>query len=108
MDAKTASGPIVPVQSWSDEDEVIARVNDTKTGLGGAVWSSDTDRANRIARRIDAGTIWINSFEKPLPQAHLAGRKESGVGGEWGREGLLVYCQPKVVHFYKTSVDPKL
>ncbi|KAF5003844.1 hypothetical protein FDECE_9637 [Fusarium decemcellulare] len=97
-----AFGPIVPLMKWTDEDEVIRRANDTLTGLGGAVWSKDIDRARRLADRIEAGTIWINSFEKPLPQAHLAGYKESGLGGEWGRRGLLAYCKPQVIHQYKS------
>ncbi|KAF3002316.1 hypothetical protein E8E14_004694 [Neopestalotiopsis sp. 37M] len=99
-----AFGPIVPVMKWKDEDEVIRRANDTLTGLGGAVWSDDLVRARRIADQIEAGTIWINSFEKPLPQAHLSGYKQSGVGGEWGREGLMAYCKPQVVHCYKAPV----
>ncbi|KAI8666854.1 Aldedh domain-containing protein [Fusarium keratoplasticum] len=103
-----AFGPIVPVLSWSDEDELLSRVNDTTTGLGGAVWSSDIDRARRIASRIHAGTVWINSFEKPLPQAYLAGHKESGVGGEWGRHGLLSFCNPQIFHYYKSPVASKL
>ncbi|EXL97801.1 aldehyde dehydrogenase domain-containing protein [Fusarium oxysporum II5] len=99
-----AFGPIVPLMKWKTEDEVIKRANNTLSGLGGAVWSKDVDHAQRLADRIEAGTIWINSFEKPLPQAHLAGHKESGVGGEWGRRGLSVYCQPQVIHCYKTNV----
>ncbi|KAI4595436.1 hypothetical protein KJ359_006781 [Pestalotiopsis sp. 9143b] len=99
-----AFGPIVPVMKWKDEDEVIRRANDTLTGLGGAVWSNDLERARAIADRIEAGTVWINSFEKPLPQAHLSGYKQSGVGGEWGSEGLMAYCKPQVYHCYKAPV----
>lgn len=101
----TLVGPIVPLLKWKDEDDVLSRANNTTTGLGGAVWSADIDRAKRIASGINAGTIWINSAEKPLPQAHLAGRKESGVGGEWGREGLGVYCNVKTIHHYQNSVS---
>jgi acyl-CoA reductase-like NAD-dependent aldehyde dehydrogenase len=97
-------GPIVPVLKWSDENELIRRVNNVPTGLGGAVWCNNPPRARALADRIEAGTVWINSFEKPLPQAHLAGYKESGVGGEWGQEGLLAYCKPQVVHRYKAPV----
>ncbi|KAI0528461.1 aldehyde dehydrogenase [Xylaria digitata] len=99
-----AFGPIVPVMRWKDEEDVIRRANDTTTGLGGAVWSNDLERARSIADRIEAGTVWINSFEKPLPQAHLYGYKESGIGGEWGREGLSAYCKPQVTHYYKARV----
>lgn len=100
----SVTGPIVPLMKWKTEDEVIKRANNTLSGLGGAVWSKDVDHAQKLADRIEAGTIWINSFEKPLPQAHLAGHKESGVGGEWGRRGLSVYCQPQVIHCYKSKV----
>ncbi|KAH8664822.1 Aldehyde/histidinol dehydrogenase [Ilyonectria robusta] len=103
-----AFGPIVPVMSWSDEEDLIKRVNATTTGLGGAVWSSNTEEAHRLAALTDAGTIWINSFEKPLPQAFFAGRKESGLGGEWGSQGLLSYCSSQTIHHYKAPVTPNL
>ncbi|KAF5024590.1 hypothetical protein F66182_3353 [Fusarium sp. NRRL 66182] len=99
-----AFGPIVPLLKWKTEDEVIRRANDTSAGLGGAVWSRDVDRARQLADRIESGTVWINGFERPLPQAHLAGYKESGLGGEWGRKGLHAYCKPKVIHCYKSKV----
>ncbi|WZH50151.1 aldehyde dehydrogenase domain-containing protein [Fusarium acuminatum] len=99
-----AFGPIVPLLKWRDEAEVIDRANDTPSGLGGSVWSRDIERARRLARHIEAGTIWINSFEKPLPQAYLSGHKESGLGGEWGRKGLLAYCKSKVTHLYKSKI----
>jgi len=102
--AEEAFGPIVPVMSWTTEDEVISRVNNTTTGLGGAVWSSDTDYAYALAKRIEAGTVWINSFEKPIPQGFFAGHKESGVGGEWGKAGLLSYCNAQSIHYYKNAV----
>lgn len=79
----------------------MSRVNNTSTGLGGSVWSSDIEHAHKIASQIEAGTIWINSYEKPLPQGYLAGRKESGVGGEWGYKGLFSYINPKAIHYYK-------
>ena len=97
----------MPTLSWTTEEEVISRVNDTDSGLGGTVWSADLDKAQRLAGKIEAGTIWINSFEKPLPQAYLSGYKQSGVGGEWGKQGLLPYMNAKVVHLYKASVAGK-
>ena len=89
---------------WTTEEELLTRVNDTKTGLGGAVWCADHERANRIAKQIEAGTIWINSFEKPLPNAFFAGHKESGIGGESGEQGLLAYMNAQVIHLYKNDV----
>lgn len=97
-------GPIVPILSWSTEQEVITRVNDTLSGLGGSVWSGDPERALRIAQCVQAGTIWINGFEKPLPQGYFSGHKESGFGGEWGVRGLHSYCNVQVIHQYKGDV----
>ncbi|KAM0331286.1 hypothetical protein ACHAQA_002956 [Verticillium albo-atrum] len=99
-----AFGPIVPVLKWSNEAELMPRVNDTSSGLGGAVWSKDLVRAHRIASQIEAGTVWINSFEKPVPQAYLAGHKESGVGGEGGKQGLFAFLKPQMIHLYKSPV----
>ncbi|KAL5120415.1 hypothetical protein ACEQ8H_001705 [Pleosporales sp. CAS-2024a] len=95
-------GPIVPTQPWSDLDEVIARANNTNTGLGACVWSKDVEQASKIARRLEAGSVFVNSWEKPTPQALFGGHKESGIGGEWGKTGLLAYCNPHVIHVYKS------
>ncbi|CAG8975805.1 hypothetical protein HYALB_00008246 [Hymenoscyphus albidus] len=97
-------GPIVPMMKWKDEDDVIARVNDSDTGLGGAVYSADTDYAQKLGNRIEAGTIWINSNEKPLASAYFSGQKESGLGGEGGRHGLYEYMVAQVTHLYKNDV----
>ncbi|CAF9936441.1 hypothetical protein IMSHALPRED_010755 [Imshaugia aleurites] len=94
-------GPIVPCQPWTDEEDVIARANDTKTGLGACVWGKDTAKAKVIGRRLQAGSVFINSFEKPRPDVVVAGHKESGIGGEGGRLGLLPYCNPQAIHEYK-------
>lgn len=85
-------GPIVPTQPWSDEEEVIKRANNTNAGLGACVWGKDIERAERIGKRLQAGSVFINSWEKPTPQAFFGGHKESGIGGEWGKEGLKAYC----------------
>ncbi|GAB7344245.1 hypothetical protein MBLNU457_2126t1 [Dothideomycetes sp. NU457] len=74
-------GPIVPTQPWSDLDEVIARANDTNTGLGACVWGKDAKQTDAVARRLQAGSVWVNSFEKPSPMAIFGGVKESGIGG---------------------------
>jgi acyl-CoA reductase-like NAD-dependent aldehyde dehydrogenase len=88
---------------WTNEPDLIARVNDTSTGLGGTVWSKDLDYAYRLASKIEAGTIWINGFERPLPQAYLEGHKDSGIGGEWGKHGISSYLKRKMIHHYKSS-----
>ncbi|RDW69993.1 hypothetical protein BP5796_08390 [Coleophoma crateriformis] len=94
-------GPIVPTQPWTDEAEVIARANDTNTGLGACVWSKDLARAERIAEQLEAGSVWVNSFEQPVPQAAFGGFKESGIGAEWGSQGLTSFCNVQAIHLYK-------
>lgn len=71
-------GPIVPTQPWDDEEEVIKRANASKAGLGACVWGKDIARAESIGKRLEAGSVFINSFEKPTPQAFFGGHKESG------------------------------
>ncbi|RMZ67439.1 aldehyde dehydrogenase [Pyrenophora seminiperda CCB06] len=95
-------GPIVPTQPWSDLEEVIARANNTNTGLGACVWGADVEKASQVARRLEAGSVFVNSYEKPTPQAIFGGHKESGIGGEWGTTGLLAYCNARVIHVYKS------
>lgn len=89
-------GPIVPTLPWTDEEDVIRRANGTNTGLGACVWGKDLERAERIGRRLEAGSVFVNSWEKPTPQAFFGGHKESGIGGEWGAEGLKAYCNAHV------------
>ena len=96
------SGPIVPILSWSDEDDVIARANLDNAGLGATVYSKDLDRAERIARRLEAGSVWINMNEKPNHATWFAGFKDSGFGGEMGQLGLLSYTYIKSIHFAKS------
>lgn len=92
-------GPIIPLMEWSSEDDLITRVNDTKSGLGSCVWAKDIQLAEKIARRLEVGSVWINSAETPNPHGHLAGWKESGIGGEWGTFGLYSYCHSQTLHF---------
>ncbi|USW53787.1 Putative aldehyde dehydrogenase domain, aldehyde/histidinol dehydrogenase [Septoria linicola] len=94
-------GPIVPTQPWEDEEEVIKRANASNAGLGACVWGKDVKRAEAIGKRLEAGSVFVNSWEKPTPQAFFGGHKESGIGGEWGREGLKAYCNAHVMHSYK-------
>ncbi|KAK7755773.1 hypothetical protein SLS62_002058 [Diatrype stigma] len=85
-------GPIIPLLSWSDEDDVIARANSLdNAGLGASVWTADAARAQRIARQLEAGSVWINQPELPHQGSFFSGWKLSGYGGELGRRGLLNY-----------------
>lgn len=80
---------------------MIERANDTTTGLGACVWGKDVERAERIAWQLQAGSVFVNSYEKPTPQAFFGGHKQSGIGGEWGQQGVLSYCNALAMHSYK-------
>jgi acyl-CoA reductase-like NAD-dependent aldehyde dehydrogenase len=93
----------VPILSWSDEEEVIARANNTKMGLGASVWSTDLVEASRIARRLEAGSVWVNAHASIDPRYPNGGHKESGIGSEGGADGLKAYCNTQTL-FLKTKL----
>ncbi|KAM0542957.1 hypothetical protein ACHAPJ_012563 [Fusarium lateritium] len=98
-------GPIVPLLSWKDEEEVIERANDTTMGLGASIWTNDLRRANRIARQIQAGNVWINTHFDLSPMAPFGGHKESGIGTEWGANGLKGFCNVQTLFLNKKIVS---
>ena len=90
-------GPIVPLLKWSDEDDVIKRANASLMGLGGSVWSADIAQAERTARRLEAGTVWVNTHFDLGPNAGFGGHKQSGIGVESGLDGLKGWCNAQAV-----------
>lgn len=95
--AEEAFGPVVPLIKWSDEDDVIARANGLKAGLGASVWSQDLDRAERIARQLKAGSVWMNSHFEVSPRVPMGGIKESGYGREYGLQGFKEHMNQHVL-----------
>ena len=85
-------GPILPMLKWSDEDDVIARANATDSALGSSVWTKDMTRATRLADQLQAGVVWVNSHFDVAPNVPFGGHRGSGLGTEWGLNGLLGYC----------------
>jgi gamma-glutamyl-gamma-aminobutyraldehyde dehydrogenase len=81
-------GPVLSVLTFKTEDEALAIANNTDYGLGSAVWTSDLSRATRVARRIDAGLVWVNCFEEGDYSVPFGGRKLSGHGGDKSTHGL--------------------
>jgi acyl-CoA reductase-like NAD-dependent aldehyde dehydrogenase len=90
-------GPAVAVIRVGDEEEAIAVANDTDYGLAAAVWTRDGARAHRIARALDAGTVWINMYGGLDPYSTFSGRRLSGHGYELGPESIGEYTAVKTV-----------
>ncbi|MCA1782345.1 MAG: aldehyde dehydrogenase family protein [Dermatophilaceae bacterium] len=90
-------GPVLTVETFTTEDEAVALANDTIFGLAGAVWTDDSERADRIARRLRMGTVWINDYHPYVAQAEWGGYKQSGIGRELGELGLEEYQETKHV-----------
>ena len=88
-------GPVVTVERFRTEDGAVFLGNDTDYGLAGGGWSSDVERARRVARRLRHGTVWINDYNRYLPQAEWGGFKKSGIGRELGPTGLDEYREAK-------------
>jgi acyl-CoA reductase-like NAD-dependent aldehyde dehydrogenase len=82
-------GPVLPIIRYADIDEAIARANDNPHGLGGSVWSKDIQKAKGVALQLQCGTAWINKHGPIQPNAPFGGVKNSGLGVEFGEEGLF-------------------
>ncbi len=89
-------GPVVCVLPYDTEDEAVAIANDSDYGLAGSVWSTDTEHAVSIARRIETGSIGVNMWTLE-PSSPFGGWKASGIGKEYGPEGLAAYLRTKSV-----------
>jgi acyl-CoA reductase-like NAD-dependent aldehyde dehydrogenase len=89
-------GPILPVIKFNDENDAIARANASPYALGGSIWSSDPERAWKLASQMNAGTVWINRHADLDPTIPFGGAKESGIGVELGLEGIKEFTQVQV------------
>ena len=90
-------GPVLAIIKYDNEDEAVKIANDSEYGLGGTVWSSDSKRAQAIARRVQTGTIGVNGYVIDMA-APFGGIKASGLGRELGPESLAAYQQIKSVY----------
>ena len=90
-------GPALGITKWRDQDAVVALANDDKCGLGASVWSSDPARARALVDRISAGTVWINKHGMIQPNAPFGGVRQSGIGVQFGAEGLRECTNVKTI-----------
>ncbi|RYY27922.1 MAG: aldehyde dehydrogenase family protein [Sphingomonadales bacterium] len=91
-------GPVLPILSYDDLEEAIARANDSEFGLGGTVWTSDPARGMEVASRIESGTVWVNKHLDLPFDIPFGGAKWSGIGRQQGIEGMEDFTQVRVVN----------
>ncbi|MBG6120438.1 MULTISPECIES: aldehyde dehydrogenase family protein [unclassified Sphingobium] len=91
-------GPVLPIIRYHNLEDAIALANASENGLGGSAWSSDPERAKQVAGRLEAGSVWINNHGAIKPHAPFGGIKSSGIGVEFGKEGLAEYTSIQVIH----------
>jgi aldehyde dehydrogenase (NAD+) len=90
-------GPVLVVIPFENDEDAIRIANDSEYGLSGMVASGDKQRAMRVAKRIRSGTVSINGGMCIAPDLPFGGYKSSGVGREWGREGIEEYLETKAI-----------
>jgi acyl-CoA reductase-like NAD-dependent aldehyde dehydrogenase len=81
-------GPILPIIRYTDVDDVIKQANKNDSGLGGSIWSADINKATALAKRMECGSVWINTHGAVQPNVPFGGIKQSGFGVEFGLYGL--------------------
>ena len=90
-------GPVAQVFVVEDDDAVVAQANDSRFGLGGSIFSGDTDRARKLASRIETGMVFINTTTTSMPELPFGGVKRSGFGRELGDVGIKEFVNRKLV-----------
>jgi NAD-dependent aldehyde dehydrogenases len=88
-------GPVLSILKWSDEEKMLAQVNQVEYGLTCSIWTNDLVTAHRAAGAVEAGFVWINEVSKHFLGAPFGGYKQSGVGREEGIEELLSFTREK-------------
>jgi len=92
-------GPVLAVLDFKDEEDLLGRANDTVFGLAAGLWTRDYKLAWCIARRLEAGTVWINTYKQFSISTPFTGAKQSGIGVEKGRLGIHQYQQQKSLYW---------
>ncbi|VVE51252.1 aldehyde dehydrogenase [Pandoraea pneumonica] len=92
-------GPVLAVLPFENEDDLLAEANDSVYGLAAGIWTRDYKRAWRLGRALETGTVWINTYKQFSISTPFGGWKESGMGREKGRLGLLEYTNQKSLYW---------
>lgn len=92
-------GPVICALPFDDEDDLVAQANDTVFGLAAGIWTADYQRAWRVARSLEAGTVWINTYKQLSISTPFGGFKDSGLGREKGVGGMRLYQQTKSIYW---------
>lgn len=90
-------GPVLSVIPFDDEEEALSIANDSPFGLAAGVWTTDMARALRLSERLEAGTVWVNTYRAVSYLSPFGGYKKSGLGRENGQETIKAFLQPKSV-----------
>lgn len=101
-------GPVLAVIPFDTEEEALEIANGTDLGLASGLWTQDISRAHRVAKRLIAGTVWVNTYRASAAQAPFGGMKQSGYGRERGTEALLEYTRTKntMIDLSQAARDP--
>lgn len=91
-------GPVLAILTFKDEEEAARLANATVYGLAGAVWTRDISKALRVAKRIKSGMVWVNTFGKLFAAGEMGGYKQSGIGRQYGLDGLWEYTEMKHIN----------
>ncbi|MFE7706899.1 aldehyde dehydrogenase [Streptomyces sp. NPDC057486] len=92
-------GPVLVALPYDDEDDLVRQANDSVYGLACGIWTRDLRAAWRIARRIEAGTVWINTYKQFSASTPFSGWKDSGLGTEKGRDAIRAYQRQKSLYW---------
>jgi aldehyde dehydrogenase (NAD+) len=99
--AQETFAPVRTILRYADIDDAVRRVNETPYGLGNSVWGTDIDRAAGVASRLESGTAWVNQHFALSPDVPFGGRKQSGLGVEFGVDGLNAFTDIQVINISK-------
>lgn len=90
-------GPVMSILKWSDDEDVIARANALPYGLGAGVVTKNIDKAIKFAKRLQAGTVYVNCYDYTEGSTPFGGYKDSGIGKDLGAEGIESYLLTKTL-----------